>query len=74
MIIQIYLESSRTEEQKRAGAKAITKAACETLGVLPEWVHIIYENYGRNDWAIGGRTLKDKMADRLAAEAAAKGN
>jgi 4-oxalocrotonate tautomerase len=71
MIIQVYMESSRTDDAKRAGAKALTQAACDTLGVKPEWVHIIYENYDRNDWAIHGKLLTELAAARKAAEDAA---
>ena len=72
MIIEVYMESSRTDEAKRLGAKLLTQAAVDTLGVQPEWVTVIYENFDRPDWAIEGELLSDKMAKRLAAQTAAE--
>lgn len=72
MIIQVYMESSRTDDAKRKGAQLLTQAAVETLGVQPEWVTVLYENYDRPDWAIEGELLSDKLAKRLAAQKAAE--
>lgn len=67
MIISIQFENSRTDDTKRAGAKAMTEAAVATLGVKPEWVTVLYENYDKDNWAIGGELLLDRHAARAKA-------
>ncbi|WP_323748815.1 tautomerase family protein [Chelatococcus asaccharovorans] len=72
MIISIQFENSRTDDTKRAGAKAMTEAAVATLGVKPEWVTVLYENYDKENWAIGGELLLDRHAAREKAAKAGK--
>lgn len=72
MIITVQFENSRTEQTKREGAKALTDAAVATLGVQPEWVTVLYENYDKRDWAVAGETLVDRHARMAAARAEAK--
>jgi 4-oxalocrotonate tautomerase len=49
----------RTVEQKREFVKAVTEAACRTLGCGPESVDIIIQDVKREDWATGGKLWSD---------------
>ena len=57
---QIYLMEGRTEEQKRAYAKALTEATVNTLGGSPESVDILFYDIKKSDWATGGVLWSDK--------------
>lgn len=59
-IITIQFDKSRTPETKRAVAAAVTDAIMNTLGGKREWVTILFENYDREDWAIGGELQLDR--------------
>ena len=72
MIISVQFENSRTEQTKRDGAKALTDAAVATLGVKPEWVTVLYENYDKQNWAVAGELLVDRHARMAAARAKAE--
>ncbi len=70
MIITIQMEKSRTVDAKRAAADAFTRAAIATLGAKAEWVTVLFEDYEKINWAIGGELLLDRHA-RLASPAKA---
>jgi len=44
----------RTEAQKQRFAEKVTGLAVETLGVKPEWVTVVIDEYDRENWASGG--------------------
>lgn len=52
--INVQMFAGRSAEQKREFAKAVTEAACRTLGCGPEAVDIIIQDVKREDWATGG--------------------
>lgn len=59
-IITIQFDKSRTTETKRAVVAAVTDAIVATLGGKREWVTILFEDYEREDWAIGGALQLDR--------------
>lgn len=52
--INVQMFAGRSPEQKREFVKAVTEAACRTLGCGPEAVDIIIQDVRREDWATGG--------------------
>lgn len=60
MIITIQMEKGRNTNTKRRAADAFTKAAMATLGVKAEWVNVLFKDYEREDWAIGGELQLDR--------------
>lgn len=53
-IITVSLAKGRTEEQKQQFVEAMTIEAVKKLGVEPEWVTVIFNEYERENWASGG--------------------
>ena len=58
-VVNIYMWSGRTEEQKRKLAKGITQVFKDTIGVPPEALHVIFQDIEKNDWAIAGKLCSD---------------
>ena len=58
--INVQMFEGRTLEQKRAFVKAITEAACTTLGSSPEPVDVIITDVKKDNWATGGVLWTDK--------------
>jgi 4-oxalocrotonate tautomerase len=58
--IYVELFERRTDEQKRAYAKALTEATVKTLGSSPESVDILFYDIKKSDWATGGVLWSDK--------------
>lgn len=54
-MIRVEMFEGRTVEQKRACAKALTKAFVETCGGTPEAIQIVFSDVEKHDWAFGGR-------------------
>jgi 4-oxalocrotonate tautomerase len=52
--IRVELFEGRSPEQKKELVKALTEAACKTLGTQPESVDVILTEVKRSDWATGG--------------------
>lgn len=57
--INVQLFEGRTVEQKRAFVKAVTDAACQTLGCTAESVDVILLDVKREDWATAGKLWCD---------------
>ena len=57
--INVQLFEGRTPEQKRAFAKAVTEAACNTLGCDPAAVDIILHEVKKENWATAGKLWSD---------------
>lgn len=53
-IITVSMAKGRTEEQKQQFVEAITMEAVKKLGVEPEWVTVVFNEYERENWASGG--------------------
>jgi 4-oxalocrotonate tautomerase len=60
-VITIKLAKGRPVETKRALAAAFTKAAADILSVPPEWVTVLIEEYGGENWSTGGELHADKF-------------
>ncbi|GAB5506386.1 MAG: tautomerase family protein [Rhizobiaceae bacterium] len=58
--IRITLDEGRSADKKRAVAEAVTDAIVATLGGERDWVTIVFEDVGREDWSIGGRLQIDR--------------
>lgn len=60
--IRIELFEGRTDEQKRACAKAVTEAVTKTLGGSADAVDILFFDMTKNNWATGGVLWSDKTS------------
>jgi 4-oxalocrotonate tautomerase len=60
-IITARFAKGRSIEAKRAFVQEVTEAAVRTLGVKPEWVSVLIEEFEREDWASGGELHSDKF-------------
>lgn len=58
--IRVEMFEGRTPEQKRELVKALTEAACKTLGSSPEAVDVILTDIRKSDWATGGVLWSEK--------------
>ena len=58
-VVNIYMWSGRTDEQKRNLATGITKVFEDAAGVQPEALHIIFQDIPKNDWATAGKLCSD---------------
>jgi 4-oxalocrotonate tautomerase len=58
-VVNIYMWSGRTKEQKRNIAKGITEVFESAAGVPPDALHIIFQDIQKNDWAIAGKLCSD---------------
>lgn len=58
-IVHISVKKGRTLEQKRAMAKAITKALAETMDAKESAVRIIINEMEKDDFAVGGVLVCD---------------
>jgi 4-oxalocrotonate tautomerase len=52
--VTVHLWEGRTQDQKRALAKAITDAMVEHAGANPEALHIAIQEYALDNWARNG--------------------
>ncbi len=59
-VVNIKIVKGRSVEKKRDLVKAVTDAVVQALEVKPEWVTVIIEEHGREDWATGGELHIDK--------------
>ncbi len=53
--INVQMFEGRSAEQKREFVRAVTEAACRTLGCEPGSVDIIIQDVSRANWASGGK-------------------
>jgi len=58
-VVNIYMWSGRSIDQKRKLADGITKVFQEAAGVPPEALQIIFQDIDKSDWAIAGKLCKD---------------
>jgi 4-oxalocrotonate tautomerase len=59
--IRIELFEGRTDEQKRACAKAMTEVVVQTLGGSTDGVDIVFFDIKKQDWASGGVLWSDRL-------------
>ncbi len=57
--INVQLFEGRSTEQKRAFVKAVTDAACSTLGCEPAAVDVILHEITRENWSTAGKLWSD---------------
>ena len=57
--INVQMFEGRSAEQKRDFVRAVTDAACRTLGCDAASVDIIIQNVSRENWATGGKLWSD---------------
>ncbi len=53
-VVHIYMFEGRTDEQKSAMAKGVTKAISESAGIPDSATTIVIHDTKRSDWAQGG--------------------
>ena len=53
-VVTVQLWEGRTVEQKRALTRAITDAMVEHAGARPDGLHVIIQEYSRENWARAG--------------------
>lgn len=58
-IIRVELHPGRTQDQKRAFVREVTKATVETLACPPEAVEIILSEISKESWAKAGKLKSD---------------
>ena len=58
-IIRVEMHPGRTQEQKRAFVREVTKATVETLVCPPEAVEIILSEVSKEAWAKAGKLKSD---------------
>ncbi|MFH1414483.1 MAG: 2-hydroxymuconate tautomerase [Elusimicrobiota bacterium] len=54
-VIQIKLWKGRTQAQKKELIRSITESTVESIACPPEAVHVLIEEYKKNDWGIAGK-------------------
>ena len=59
-VVQVYMWSGRTEEQKRNIAKGITKVFGDAAGVPAEAMHVVFHDVDKSDWAIAGKLCSEQ--------------
>jgi 4-oxalocrotonate tautomerase len=59
-IVQIHMIEGRSDEQKRALARKVTDAVCESVNCPAEAVKVIISNMARVDYAEAGVLHIDK--------------
>jgi 4-oxalocrotonate tautomerase len=57
--INVQMFEGRTTDQKRAFVKAVTEAACTTLGCSAGSVDIIISEVKQENWATAGKLWSD---------------
>ena len=53
-VVRVSFYQGRSPEQKREIAEAITDAMVRIGGSQREAVNVIFDNFAREDWVIGG--------------------
>jgi 4-oxalocrotonate tautomerase len=63
-VVIVKIGKERTIQQKRKLVKAITDDVVEILEVKPEWVYVLIEELGRENWASSGELHIDKFGTK----------
>ena len=58
-VVQVYMWSGRTKEQKRKIAEGITQVFGEAAGVPAEAMHVVFHDIDKSDWAIAGKLCSE---------------
>jgi 4-oxalocrotonate tautomerase len=62
-IIRVEMFKGRSREQKRALARELTEACIRALACKPESVTIVLKDVDKEDWAVAGTLVADRVAD-----------
>jgi 4-oxalocrotonate tautomerase len=57
-LAQLYIGPGRSDEQKKALIKNVTKAIEDSLGVLQQPVWVIVNEVPLSDWGVGGEPIR----------------
>jgi 4-oxalocrotonate tautomerase len=60
-IVLIKIAKGLSIEDKRKLVKAVSDSVVSTLGVKPEWVSVLIEEFERENWSTGGELHIDKF-------------
>ena len=52
--VVVHMWEGRSVEEKRALTSAITKAMVEHAHASPDALHVVIQEYPRENWALGG--------------------
>ena len=58
--VSVKMFEGRTMEQKRKIVEGITKVLIDVLKVDKTGVRVIFEDFSRDNWSIGGEIVSDK--------------
>jgi 4-oxalocrotonate tautomerase len=61
-VVIVKLGKERTIQQKQKLVKAITEDVVNILEVKPEWVYVLIEELGQENWSSAGELHSDKFA------------
>jgi 4-oxalocrotonate tautomerase len=62
-IVTVKMAKGRTRDKKRNLAGALTDSVVKILGVKPEWVTVLIEEFDRENWSTGGELHVDKFGN-----------
>jgi len=60
-IVSIKIAKGRSIDDKRKLVEAVSDSVVSTLGVKPEWVSVLIEEFERENWSTGGKLHIDKF-------------
>ena len=58
-IIRVEMWKGATKETKAKLAKALTHAMSEIANKPPEYINVLFTDFEKEDWAIGGELASD---------------
>ncbi len=53
-VVMVHMWEGRSVEQKRALSAAITEAMVVHAGARPDALHVVIQEYPKENWALGG--------------------
>jgi 4-oxalocrotonate tautomerase len=57
--VEVHMISGRNDDQKRALVRAITDALVTYANASPDHLHVVINEYSKDNWAIAGGLLSD---------------
>jgi len=58
--IRVEMFEGRTIEQKREMAEVFTREMARIAKIAPDAIQVLFEEYRRDNWAVGGTLYADK--------------
>jgi 4-oxalocrotonate tautomerase len=59
-VVTVQMLEGRTTEQKRRLVRAITDAMIEHAGAQPDALHVVIQEYGKENWGRSGVLTADR--------------